>query len=102
LFSIVLVVECLATLAQIATTKNFQITIQQVREEGEWTNDSILKRLTKEQKLDYSTQLAKIKEQPTSGKRPKVSEALVRRKLAYLAGNGIDCTLDKGSKAHKY
>jgi hypothetical protein len=40
---------------------------------------------------ELKAQLSRVKEPPTQKKgRPKVSEAIVRRKLALLAGNGVD------------
>ncbi len=88
--SMVNVVECLATLARIATSRNFRVPLQSVKQEGQWTNESILKRIPKDHIATLKSQLAKIKEVATQGKRPKVSEAIVRRKLALLAGNGVD------------
>lgn len=49
LYSIATVVECLAALAEAAARKGFGTKIPQMREEGEWTDEAILKRLTKEQ-----------------------------------------------------
>lgn len=39
----------------------------------------------------YRSQLARVKTARDNVKRPKISEAIVRRKLALLAGNGVDC-----------
>lgn len=46
--------------------------------------------LTDKETTDIKKQLIRIKEKPVSGTRPKVSAQIVLKKLALMAGNGVD------------
>eukprot|EP01117_Protostelium_nocturnum_P003411 TRINITY_DN1442_c0_g1_i1.p1 TRINITY_DN1442_c0_g1~~TRINITY_DN1442_c0_g1_i1.p1 ORF type:complete len:806 (+),score=343.01 TRINITY_DN1442_c0_g1_i1:243-2660(+) len=95
---IVTVVECVAELGRIAAKKGFPITMTQLAPEGENSNESILKKLSKADIADLKDQLSRVKEPPTTKNQPKVSEAILRRKLALLAGGIGDIA---GSKLEK-
>lgn len=92
-FSPVNVVECLMELSKVATSKGFGIGFPQVKAEGEFSDDKIRQSLSPQEIKVLKTMLSKVKEAPSVKKRPKISEAIVRKKLALLAGNGVDCKI---------
>ncbi|ELR14853.1 RhoGEF domain containing protein [Acanthamoeba castellanii str. Neff] len=47
-------------------------------------------KLTDKQLIEVKKQLVRIKDKPVSGARPKVSPQIVLKKLALMAGNGVD------------
>eukprot|EP00027_Filamoeba_sp_ATCC50430_P016850 CAMPEP_0168571736 /NCGR_PEP_ID=MMETSP0413-20121227/17521_1 /TAXON_ID=136452 /ORGANISM="Filamoeba nolandi, Strain NC-AS-23-1" /LENGTH=753 /DNA_ID=CAMNT_0008604661 /DNA_START=30 /DNA_END=2291 /DNA_ORIENTATION=+ len=95
--SMVNVIECLAALAEVSASKGFPVTLKKLPKEGENSNAAILKAIDMDDKGNYKSQLARVKTARENVKRPKISEAIVRKKLALLAGNGVDATtLEKG------
>ena len=83
------VIECLATLATIAQSKNFRVPLSVVPEAGEFTDANILKRLSQQQLNLLNNQLKKVKDKPASGHKTVVSANIMRRKIALLS-KGID------------
>jgi hypothetical protein len=49
-------------------------------------------KLADKQLTEIKKQLVRIKDKPVSGARPKVSPQIVLKKLALMAGNGVDST----------
>ena len=56
-------------------------------------------KLTDKQLTEIKKQLVRIKDKPVSGARPKVSPQIVLKKLALMAGNGVDSTCHYGDHA---
>jgi hypothetical protein len=83
---IVLVIESLVTLAAIVE-QQYEGAPQLVID-NEWK----VPKLADKQVIEIKKQLVRIKDKPTSGMRPKVSPQIVLKKLALMAGNGVDST----------
>ncbi len=82
----------LAALAEMATQKNsLKIPLKLVKEEGEFTDASIEKRLSTEEKEGLRVCLAKVREERKAGAKLKVSATIFRIKLQLIAGNEKEC-----------
>ncbi len=55
------VVECLASLAEIAKQKGFKTSLIPVKEDTEYSDESLRKKLTDEEMFDFKQQLVKVK-----------------------------------------
>lgn len=90
-FRMVSVVLCLQALAVLSQQKGFAISFSPAPKEGSYTDDALKKATPSDEMKKLRLQLSKIKDAVPGKSKPKVSEAIVRRKLQLLAGNNVDC-----------